>query len=86
MNYVRHPGVAADLWGRDEASSITQPPMYGHAVAELVRRGVDVDQETVAKAEHGLRFPAIRPPPTSQRSGNAVPSMGERCRRQPPLG
>ena len=56
MNYVRHPGVAADLWGRDEASSITQPPMYGHAVAELVRRGVDVDQETVAKAEHGLRF------------------------------
>ena len=56
MNYVRHPGVATDLWGRDEASSITQPPMYGHAVAELVRRGVDVDHETVAKAEHGLRF------------------------------
>ena len=56
MNYVRSPGVAADLWGRDDASSITQPPMYGHAVAELVRRGVDVDEETVASAEHGLRF------------------------------
>lgn len=56
MNYVREPGVAADLWGRDEASSITQPPMYGHAVAELVRRGVEVDEETVARAEHGLRF------------------------------
>lgn len=56
MNYVRNPGVAADLWGRDEASSITQPPMYGHAVAELVRRGVEVDEETVARAEHGLRF------------------------------
>ncbi|MCY3910780.1 MAG: hypothetical protein OXF99_04655 [bacterium] len=56
MNYVRNPGVAADLWGRDDASSITQPPMYGHAVAELVRRGVDVDEETVAKAERGLRF------------------------------
>ena len=56
MNYGRSPGVAADLWGRDDASSITQPPMYGHAVAELVRRGVDVDEETVAKAEHGLRF------------------------------
>ena len=56
MNYVRSPGVAADLWGRAEASSITQPPMYGHAVAELVRRGVDVDEETVARAEHGLRF------------------------------
>ncbi|WP_419851359.1 MGH1-like glycoside hydrolase domain-containing protein [Candidatus Poriferisocius sp.] len=56
MNYVRNPGVAADLWGRDNASSITQPPMYGHAVAELVRRGVDVDEETVARAERGLRF------------------------------
>ena len=56
MNYARNPGVAADLWGRDDASSITQPPMYGHAVAELVRRGVDVDEETVARAENGLRF------------------------------
>jgi hypothetical protein len=56
MNYVRQPGVAADLWGRDEASSITQPPMYGHAVAELVRRGADIDQETLDKAERGLRF------------------------------
>ncbi len=56
MNYVRRPGVAADLWGRNEASSITQPPMYGHAVAELARRGADVDDETLAKAEHGLRF------------------------------
>ena len=56
MNYVRNPGVAADLWGRPDASSITQPPMYGHAVAELVRRGVEVDEETVARAEGGLRF------------------------------
>ncbi len=56
MNYARSPGVAADLWGRDDASSITQPPMFGHAVAELVRRGVDVDEETVVKAENGLRF------------------------------
>ncbi|MDE0114999.1 MAG: hypothetical protein OXT07_00025 [bacterium] len=56
MNYGRDPGAAADLWGRDGASSITQPPMYGHAVAELVRRGVDVDEETVVRAERGLRF------------------------------
>ncbi|MDE0604661.1 MAG: hypothetical protein OXI18_09690 [bacterium] len=56
MNYVRNPGVATDLWGRDDASSITQPPMYGHAVAELMRRGLDVDGLTVAKAESGLRF------------------------------
>ena len=56
MNYVRSPGVAADLWGRDDASSITQPPMYGHAIAELARRGVDVDEVIVAQAERGLRF------------------------------
>lgn len=56
MNYVRSPGAAADLWGRDDASSITQPPMYGYAVAELVRRGVEVDEETVVRAERGLRF------------------------------
>ena len=56
MNYVRSPDAAADLWGRQGASSITQPPMYGHAVAELVRRGVDIDEETAARAEHGLRF------------------------------
>ena len=56
MNYGRQPGVAADLWGRADASSITQPPMYGYAVAELVRRGMDVNPETVARAERGLRF------------------------------
>ncbi|WP_420638332.1 MGH1-like glycoside hydrolase domain-containing protein [Candidatus Poriferisocius sp.] len=56
MNYVREPGVAADLWGRPGASSITQPPMYGHALAEMVRRGVEVEPETVAAAEWGLRF------------------------------
>ena len=56
MNYVHQPGVGVDLWGRADASSITQPPMYGHTVSELVRRGVDVSPETVAKAERGLRF------------------------------
>lgn len=56
MNYGRDPGAAADLWGREGASSITQPPMYGHALAELVRRGVDVGDAITAKAELGLRF------------------------------
>ena len=39
MNYVRDPGFHEDLWGRRNGSSITQPPMYGHVVAELVRAG-----------------------------------------------
>ena len=46
----------AEFWGRPGTSSITQPPMYGHAVAELVRRGVDVDADVVDRAGRGLRF------------------------------
>ncbi len=46
----------AEFWGRRGTSSITQPPMYGHAVAELVRRGVDVDADVVDRARRGLRF------------------------------
>ncbi len=56
MNYVRRPGAHADLWGRDDASSITQPPMYGHAAAELKRRGLEVPDELVDRCRNGLRF------------------------------
>ncbi len=56
MNYVRDPDAHADLWGRSGASSITQPPMFGHAVAELVRLGVEVPDELVERARSGLWF------------------------------
>ncbi len=56
INYGSDPDAAADLWGRSRASSITQPPMYGHALAELVRRGMEVDEATLGRAERGLRF------------------------------
>ncbi|MCH2412644.1 MAG: hypothetical protein MK189_06690, partial [Acidimicrobiales bacterium] len=56
MNYVRQPGHHADLWGRDDASSVTQPPMYGHAVAELVRAGAPPPDEVVEAAVAGLGF------------------------------
>ncbi|MCY4257393.1 MAG: hypothetical protein OXE04_03785 [bacterium] len=56
MNYVRQPTASVDYWGRAGASCITQPPMYGHAVSELIRRGIDVPEETVARAERGLEF------------------------------
>ena len=56
MNYERDPGFHADFWGRRGASSITQPPMYGHALAELVRRGTELDGVLVGRAERGLRF------------------------------
>ena len=45
MTYWSERGRADDathasFWGRPETSSITQPPMYGHALAELHRAGV----------------------------------------------
>ena len=56
VNYVRSLGFHEDLWGRRDGSAITQPPMYGHAVAELVRAGWPPDDEVVAFAVSGLRF------------------------------
>ncbi|MGE3835404.1 MAG: hypothetical protein AB7H43_11520 [Acidimicrobiia bacterium] len=44
------------FWGRPGTSSITQPPMVGHALAELARRGVEVGEELLAGATHALRF------------------------------
>lgn len=56
MNYLPDPDAAIEVWGRSGASTITQPPMYGHAIAELVRGGVEVGDATLAAAERGLRF------------------------------
>ena len=56
MGYQRDPGRHEEFWGRRGWSSLTQPPMYGHAVAELVGRGVVVPPEVVEAATAGLRF------------------------------
>ena len=37
MTYHDDPDQALDLWGHFGRSTITQPPMYGHALAELGR-------------------------------------------------
>lgn len=50
------PGHHADFWGRRGTSSITQPPMYGHAIAQLLERGVDVPAELVERAGLGFEF------------------------------
>ncbi len=57
--HLRYAGAESphgSLWGRSATSSITQPPMYGHAVAALARRGVDVPPDVVDAATRGLRF------------------------------
>lgn len=56
MNYVADPAAAEEFWGREGTSTITQPPMFGHAIAELVRRGVEVPEELAAKSAKALRF------------------------------
>ncbi len=56
MGYQLDPERPVELWGRRAASSITQPPMYGHAIARLRARGVAVPADVVDSAVEGLRF------------------------------
>lgn len=42
IDYEFAPLHHAEFWGRPDRSIITQPPMFGHAIAELHRRDVDV--------------------------------------------
>lgn len=56
MGYQLDPDASVEFWGRAGASSITQPPMYGHAIAHLIRAGVPVDDDLIDRAERGLRF------------------------------
>ncbi len=55
VDYERDPAHHAAFWGCEGRSSITQPPMYGHAVAQLHRADVDVSS-LVAPARGGLGF------------------------------
>lgn len=56
MTYWSDPDAALGFWGRRGTSCITQPPMYGHAIAELVRAGIAVPDDVLAAAHHGLRY------------------------------
>ena len=55
VDYEWSPRHHHEFWGREGQSSITQPPMFGHAIAELSRRGVAID-DLVAPATAGLEF------------------------------
>jgi hypothetical protein len=50
------PNPHTAFWGRADGSSITQPPMHGHALAELVRRGVEVPERLLDASTEALRF------------------------------
>ena len=56
--HIGYEGASAHhtFWGRSDASTLTQPPMYGHAVAELRRRGYDVPAELEERAVAGVEW------------------------------
>jgi len=54
MGYQLDPQRPVELWGRPGASSITQPPMFGHAIAELLRRGIEVPIGLIEAAKRAL--------------------------------
>lgn len=55
VDYEYLPSHHSEFWKREGQSSITQPPMFGHAIAELSRRGIDVD-DLITPATAGLDF------------------------------
>ncbi|MEX1217028.1 MAG: hypothetical protein WEA11_00750 [Acidimicrobiales bacterium] len=55
VDYEFAPAHHASFWNRKGQSSITQPPMFGHAIAELARRNIRVD-DLVGPATAGLEF------------------------------
>jgi len=56
IDYQRDPTAFAAFWGRDAASTITQPPMGGHVVAELTRRSIPVPDELVDAARRHIEY------------------------------
>lgn len=56
--HMRYGPIPPSSWlgPLPSSSSITQPPMYGHAVAELLRAGLEVPAEDRATATSGLRW------------------------------
>jgi hypothetical protein len=56
LTYWGSPDRHADLWRRRWTSCVSQPPMYGHALAELHRLGVEPPSALLAAAAEGLRF------------------------------
>ena len=56
LHYVADPDHHAAFWGRPAVSTISQPPIAGHAVATLERAGVDVPAEVRDRAERAVSW------------------------------
>jgi hypothetical protein len=56
LRYGDAPNPHTAFWGRERTSSITQPPMFGHALAVLAAQGFELDEELFDRAGRALRF------------------------------
>lgn len=56
LRYAAGPHPHQAFWGRATTSSITQPPMFGHAVAVLHAAGTSLPEDLVDRATRGLAF------------------------------
>lgn len=56
MTYWSDPEAGKEFWGRPLVSSITQPPMYGHALRVLIDGGFVVPDGLMRRARRGLEF------------------------------
>lgn len=56
VDYRADPDFDLTLWGRPAVSTITQPPMFGHAIRVMVERGVEIPDRLLTAARRGLGF------------------------------
>lgn len=56
MGYQVAPEAGSDLWGVAGSSTITQPPMYGHAARRLDEWGYDLTPELLERIDRALDF------------------------------
>jgi hypothetical protein len=56
MGYQRDPSASIGLWKVRGRSSITQPPMFGHAIRTLLDAGFPLSESLVDDATRSLRF------------------------------
>jgi hypothetical protein len=52
--YRSDPGTLEAFWGRSTTSCVTQPPVFGHAIAELARLGVAIPADLAERAIQAL--------------------------------
>lgn len=54
MTYHGAPATGVSYWGRSLASTLTQPPVYGHAIRVVHDAGMEVPEPILAAATAGL--------------------------------